>query len=46
MRSGGLPDSSVGSVVGFDDIGEAHQEIYENVQPWGNRMALVNAEPG
>ncbi|WP_306366864.1 crotonyl-CoA carboxylase/reductase [Nocardiopsis sp. CC223A] len=42
----GMLDPCVTSVVGFDEIGEAHQEVYENVQPWGNRVALVNARAG
>ncbi|MDE3719842.1 crotonyl-CoA carboxylase/reductase [Nocardiopsis sp. N85] len=42
----GLLDPCVTSVVEFDEIGEAHQEVYENVHPWGNRVALVNARRG
>jgi crotonyl-CoA carboxylase/reductase len=27
----------------FDQIGQAHQLIYENRHPWGNLAALVGA---
>jgi crotonyl-CoA carboxylase/reductase len=38
-----LLDPCVSSVVGFDEIGTAHQEMHDNVHPWGNRVARVNA---
>lgn len=45
VESGQL-DPCVSKVVGFDEIGEAHQLLRENRQPPGNMVALVNAAPG
>lgn len=42
----GRIDPCVTRVVGFDEIGEAHQILHENRQPPGNMVALVNAAPG
>ncbi|WP_067597157.1 crotonyl-CoA carboxylase/reductase [Nocardiopsis listeri] len=42
----GRIDPCVTKVVGFDEIGEAHQILHENRQPPGNMAALVNAAPG
>ena len=46
LVEGGQLDPCVSRVVGFDEIGEAHQLMSENRQPPGNIVALVNAAPG
>lgn len=46
LVEGGQLDPCVSRVVGFDEIGEAHQLMSENRQPPGNMVALVNAAPG
>lgn len=46
LVEGGQLDPCVSRVVGFDEIGEAHQLMSENGQPPGNMVALVNAAPG
>ncbi|MET9712787.1 crotonyl-CoA carboxylase/reductase [Nocardiopsis alba] len=45
VESGRL-DPCVSRVVGFHEIGEAHQLLRDNRQPPGNMAALVNAAPG
>ncbi len=45
VESGRL-DPCVTRVVGFHEIGEAHQLLRDNRQPPGNMAALVNAAPG
>ncbi|KIF75059.1 crotonyl-CoA reductase [Streptomyces sp. 150FB] len=43
LVSSGLIDPCLSDLVGFEQIGEAHQMMHENRQPPGNMAALVNA---
>ncbi|HLI11432.1 MAG TPA: crotonyl-CoA carboxylase/reductase [Alphaproteobacteria bacterium] len=43
MVDQGLVDPCLSRVFSFDEIGEAHQLMYENRHPFGNMAALVNA---